>query len=113
MKFKKENITIVEQSDIVEGIAADTQLSERVVETVLDSLRNSMVYYCQFVTDGEDLSEKFIVKLFPSFYIFISRTKPYERKLKGKTIKVPSRIRAVPKFTRYFNRRIINGLKDG
>ena len=97
----------------MEGIAADTQLSERIVETVLDSLRNSMVYYCQFVTDGEDLSEKFIIKLFPSFYIFISRTKPYERKLKGRIIKVPSPIRAVPRFTRYFNRKIINNLKDG
>lgn len=113
MKFRKENITIVEQSDIVEGITADTQLSKQVIETVLDSLRNSMVYYCQFVTDGEDLSEKFIIKLFPSFYIFIQKTKPYERKLRGRTIKVPSRIRVIPKFTRYFQRRIINNLKDG
>lgn len=113
MKFRKENTTIIELSDIVEGIAADTQLSERVVETVLDSLRNSMVYYCQFVTDGEDESEKFIIKLFPSFYILIQKTKPYERKLNNRIIKVPSRIRAVPKFTRYFQRKIINGLKDG
>lgn len=113
MKFRKENTTIVELSDIVEGITADTQLSKQVIETVLDSLRNSMVYYCQFVTDGEDLSEKFIIKLFPSFYIFIQKTKPYERKLRGRTIKVPSRIRVIPKFTRYFQRRIINNLKDG
>lgn len=113
MKFIKQNTAIVELSDIVEGIAADTTLSKQVVETVLDSLRNSMVYYCQFVTDGEDLSEKFIIKLFPSFYIFIQKTKPYEKILHGKTIKEPSRIRAIPKFTRYFQRRIINGLKDG
>lgn len=113
MKFRKENTTIVELSDIVEGISADTQLPKQVIETVLDSLRNSMVYYCQFVTDGEDLSEKFVIKLFPSFYILIQKTKPYERKLNNRIIKVPSRIRAVPKFTRYFQRKIINGLKDG
>ena len=113
MKFIKQNTAIVELSDIVEGITADTTLSKQVVETVLFSLKEQMIYYCQSAMDGADESEKFIIKLFPSFYIFIQKTKPYERKLKGRIIKVPSRIRAIPKFTRYFQRRIINGLKDG
>lgn len=113
MKFRKKNITIVEQSDIVEGIAADTQLSERVVETVLDSLRNSMVYYCQFVTDGEDESEKFLVRLFPSFSILIEQSKEQRKVLNNQEILVESRIRIKPKFSRYFLRKIVNNLKDG
>lgn len=114
MKFRKENTTIVELSDIVEGISADTQLSKQVIETVFDSLRESMKYYCQCAMNcTADENEKYIIKLFPSFYIRIEQAKPHEKVLNGKIIKVPSRIRAVPKFTRYFQRKIINGLKDG
>ena len=113
MKFIKQNTAIVELSDIVEGIAADTTLSKQVVETVLFSLKEQMIYYCQSAMNGADENEKYIVRLFPYFYVKIGMTKPYERKLNNRIIKVPSRIRAVPKFTRYFNRRIINGLKDG
>ena len=113
MKFRKENITIVEQSDIVEGISADTTLSKQTVETVLFSLKEQMLYYCQSAMNGADDDEQYIVKVFPSFYIRIRKTKPYERILNQKIIKVPARIRATARFTRYFQRRIINNLKDG
>lgn len=109
----KEHLTIIEQKDIINDISSDTGIEPKTIQDMLYSLRNTMEYYGKSVTIGESKDEKFLIKLFPSFYIFIHKTKPYERKLKGKTIKVPSRIRAIPKFTRYFQRKIINGLKDG
>lgn len=53
MKFIKQNTAIVELSDIVEGIAADTTLSKQVVETVLFSLKEQMIYYCQSAMNGK------------------------------------------------------------
>ena len=113
MKFIKQNTAIVELSDIVEGIAADTTLSKQVVETVLFSLKEQMIYYCQSAMNGADENEKYIIRLFPYFYVKIGMTKPHEKILNNRTIHIPSRIRAIPKFTRYFQRKIINGLKDG
>ena len=113
IKQNKQNTAIVELSDIVEGIAADTTLSKQTVETVLFSLKEQMIYYCQSAMNGADENEKYIIRLFPHFYVKIGMTKPHEKILNGRTIHIPSRIRAVPRFTRYFNRKIINNLKDG
>ena len=61
MKFIKQNTAIVELSDIVEGIAADTTLSKQVVETVLFSLKEQMIYYCQSAMNGAGENERYII----------------------------------------------------
>ena len=112
MKFK-ENLTIIEQKDIVSDIAAETDIEKQAIESVLYSLRNCMEYYAKSATIGEDKNEKFLVRLFPSFSILIEQSKEQRKVLNNREILIESRIRIKPKVTRYFLRKIVNGLKDG
>lgn len=113
MRYKDNNTTVIELSDIIEGISADTDFSEKEVEDILTSLRKHLIYYCQNILHGADRDEKYIIKLFPSFYIKIERTPEQRKILNNNEIHIESRVKVKPKFTRYFKRKIVNNLKDG
>ena len=112
MKFK-ENLTIIEQKDIINDISSDTGIEPKAIQDMLYSLRNTMEYYSKSVTIGESKDEKFLIKLFPSFNILIEQSPEQRKVLNNQEILVESRIRIKPKFSRYFLRKIINNLKDG
>ena len=109
----KENLTIIEQQDIIQDIATDTGIEEKAIQDMLYSLRDSMEYYAKSVTTGESKEEKFLIRLFPSFTILIEQSKEQRKVLNNQEILVESRIRIKPKFSRYFLRKIVNNLKDG
>lgn len=108
MKTKQKTI-IYNSIDIINELSAETGQTTEQLKEVITTLKDLITKHIKEVSKDNQI----VIKPFDSFLIQSEVIPDRKRILNYNEYVQTARIKVKPKFTRYFNRRIINGLKDG